>query len=82
MSLDVKVLDDFGDEVDLKQKFDDDDDIGLGASEVSSEVGHATAGDDEFVDSGYSLEDENGEAIEEDFADEDDGYEDFAVDEE
>ncbi len=82
LSLDVKVLDDLGDEVDLKQKFDDDDDIGLGASEASREVGPATAGDDEFVDSGYSLEDENGEAIEENSAGEDDGYEEFAADEE
>ncbi len=63
LSLDVKVLDDLGDEVDLKQKFDDDDDMGLNIPEVSEEMG-ATADDSEFVSSGYGLQDENGEEIE------------------
>ncbi len=64
LGLDVKVLDRFDLEIDLKQTFDDDDDIGLGipiipeneGSEFESEV---------VADNldGYGLEDENGEAI-------------------
>ena len=53
-----------GEEIDLKQTFDDDDDIGLGAPIIPE--------DDEFagetvVDdlTGFGLEDENGDAIEE-----------------
>ena len=64
LSLDVRVLDDLGEEVDLKQKFDDDDDIGLNIAEASREMGDSMSGDDEFTDSGYSFEDENGDAIE------------------
>ncbi len=74
LSLDVKVLDSDGEEVDLKQKFEDDDDIGLNIPEVSEEMGSTVSQDGEFADSGYGLEDENGDAIdlngEEDFADE------------
>ena len=79
LSLDVKVLDDFGEEVDLKQKFDDDDDIGLAVAEVPEEMSNAAAGDSEFTDSGYSLEDENGDAIE--FEEDTFGEEDFADEE-
>ncbi len=75
LSLDVRVLDGDGFEVDLKQKFDEDDDIGLNVPEYTEELGDASATDGEFVDSGYGLQDENGEDIEgnfdgEDFADE------------
>jgi len=70
LSLDVKVLDDEGNEVDLKQKFDDDD-IGLNIPEVSDEMGDMRADADDFAESGYGLQDENGEDIN-DFADGDD----------
>ncbi len=75
LSLDVKVLDDLGTEVDLKQKFDDDDDMGLNIPEVTEEMGDSMSDDAEFVDSGYGFEDENGDAIEEEIG------EDFSDDE-
>ncbi|MCQ2455664.1 MAG: DNA-directed RNA polymerase subunit beta [Clostridia bacterium] len=64
LSLDVKVLDNEGEEVDLKQKFEDDEDIGLNIPAVSEEMGSSMSNDNEFVDSGFGLEDENGDAIE------------------
>ncbi len=63
LSLDVKVLDDKGEEVDLKQKFDDDDDMGLNIPEAPEEMNEMTATDGEFTDSGFGLQDENGEDI-------------------
>ncbi len=72
MSLDVRVLDDEGNDVDLKQKFEEDDDIGLNIPEYTEEIGDAASTDDEFVDSGYGLQDENGEDIEDGFVGEDD----------
>ena len=59
LGLDIKVLDKYKNEIDLKQHFDDDDDIGLGK------------GDEPLLDEltvadtlvGFGLEDENGEAI-------------------
>ncbi len=64
LGLDVKVLDEFQEEIDLKQTFDDDDDIGLGAPVIpeSSDFEGETVVDDL---TGFGLEDENGEAIEE-----------------
>ena len=63
LGLDVRVLDEMNEEIDLKQTFDDDDDIGLGAPAISdiSEFENETV-----VDGleGFGLEDENGEAIE------------------
>ena len=63
LGLDVKVLDEMNEEIDLKQTFDDDDDIGLGAPVIndSSEFENETVVDG--LD-GFGLEDENGEAIE------------------
>ncbi len=69
LGLDVKVLDENEEEIDLKQTFDDDDDIGLGMPSIPE--GEGFAADDEgfksetVVDTlqGYGLEDENGEAI-------------------
>ncbi len=79
LGLDMRVLDKDGQEVDLKQTFDDDDDIGLTK---------ATASDDELFDGttvedgnfdGYAIQDENGEEIvaEEEFSDYDNLEEDI-----
>ncbi len=64
LGLDVKVLDEFQQEIDLKQTFDDDDDIGLGTPVIPemSEFESETVVDDL---TGFGLEDENGDAIEE-----------------
>ena len=66
LGLDVKVLDEFDEEIDLKQTFDDDLDIGLPSIPENEDFSM----EDEFksetvVDTlaGYGLEDENGEAI-------------------
>ena len=60
LGLDIRVLDKYGDEVDLKQKFDDDD-TGLGKPkpEYFEDENVLVEGDLE----GYALQDENGEEI-------------------
>ena len=69
LGLDVKVLDEFNEEIDLKQSFDDDDDIGLGMPSVTKndDLPMEDEGfeNETVVDSllGFGLEDENGEAI-------------------
>ncbi len=65
LGLDVKVLDKYDEEIDLKQSFDDDDDIGLGMPAIpEGEDDLAFEGDVVADDlTGYGLEDENGEAI-------------------
>ncbi len=70
LGLDVKVLDKFDEEIDLKQTFEDDDDIGLPV--VTDEP---IFEEDSVADNleGFGLEDENGEAISEN-----DSYEDFS----
>ena len=62
LSLDVKVLDENGNELDLRQTYDDDDDMGLPpvADDESLEI-ETVAEEGSFE--GYSYEDENGEAI-------------------
>ena len=63
LGLDVKVLDKYKEEIDLKQSFDDDDiTIGTPALPENSEFHEETV-----VDGleGYTLQDENGDAIEE-----------------
>ena len=60
LGLDVKVLDKDNQEIDLKQNFDEDDDIGLGAPVVTEDFPGETVADN--LD-GFGLEDENGEAI-------------------
>ena len=63
LGLDVKVLDKYKEEIDLKQSFDDDDiTIGTPALPEDSEFQQETV-----VDGleGYTLQDENGDAIEE-----------------
>ena len=64
LGLDVKVLDKDENEIDLKQSFDDDDDIGLGTPSIpaddDTEFENDTVADDL---TGFGLEDENGDAI-------------------
>ena len=60
LGLDVKVLDKENNEIDLKQNFDDDDDIGLAAPVVTEDFPGENVADDL---TGFCLEDENGEAI-------------------
>ncbi len=69
LGLDVKVLDEFNEEIDLKQTFDDDDDMGLGAPVINDDSEFES---ETVVDGleGFGLEDENGDAIEEETNDE------------
>ncbi len=60
LGLDVKVLDKYDEEIDLKQTFDDDDDIGLAPAIVSNDFENETVADN--LD-GFGLQDENGEDI-------------------
>mgnify|MGYP003442109810 FL=1 len=63
LGLDVKVLDKYKEEIDLKQSFDDDDiTIGTPALPENGEFQEETVVDG--LD-GYTLQDENGDAIEE-----------------
>ena len=75
LGLDVKVLDKDENEIDLKQSFDDDDDIGLGTPSIPEDEDMMPIGgdsvefdEDEVADdlSGFGLEDENGETIDDD----------------
>ena len=61
LGLDVKVLDKDNQEIDLKQNFDDDEDMGFHHFEEQN-----VADDLE----GYSMEDENGEPLVDDYSDE------------
>ena len=77
LGLDVKVLDKDNEEIDLKQTFDDDDDIGLGTPAIPEDEDMDFNMDNVADDlSGFGLEDESGDAIEDEigeseFADED-----------
>ena len=71
LGLDIRVLDKLGLEVDLKQTFDDDDDIGLSKPELEEKLDAAMVDDGNF--DGYTLQDENGE----DIVEEEISYEDF-----
>ena len=77
LGLDVKVLDKDNEEIDLKQTFDDDDDIGLGTPAIPEDEDMDFNMDNVADDlSGFGLEDENGDAIEDEigeseFADKD-----------
>ncbi len=85
LGLDVKVLDYNNEEIDLKQSFDDDDDIGLGTPAIPE-------GQDSDVDfdgstvadrlTGFGLQDENGDAIADEQNDDDDLYQDGQTDDE
>ena len=79
LGLDVKVLDRNDEEIDLKQSFEDDDDIGLGTPAIPENEGNDVDFDGPSVAddlTGFGLEDENGEAIAED------EYDEFASDDE
>ena len=79
LGLDVKVLDHNDEEIDLKQSFEDDDDIGLGTPAIPENEGNDVDFDGQSVAddlTGFGLEDENGEAIAED------EYDEFASDDE
>ena len=79
LGLDVKVLDRNDEEIDLKQSFEDDDDIGLGTPAIPENAGNDVDFDGQSVAddlTGFGLEDENGEAIAED------EYDEFASDDE
>ena len=61
LGLDIRVLDKDNNEVDLKQNFEEDDDIGLTIPVAADDIGESTYVENDMV--GYGLEDENGEAI-------------------
>ena len=81
LALDVSVLDADGNEIDLKQNFDDD----YGFSAAESDRGAFTHVNDAESAAGFSLEDENGDPIqadeEEEFSDADENFTDFSEDE-
>ena len=58
LGLDVKVLDKDNEEIDLKQNFDEDDDLGLSRGEPMFDEENVA---DDLE--GYSMEDENGEPL-------------------
>ncbi len=60
LGLDIKVLDKDKNEIDLKQHFDEDDDIGLVPAPAEETLSEPTVADNL---EGYGLEDENGDAI-------------------
>ena len=63
LGLDIRVLDKYNQEIDLKQTFEDDEiDMGLGPVDDSETLEEDTVNDG--LD-GFSLEDENGDPIEE-----------------
>ena len=77
LGLDVRVLDENEEEIDLRQSFDDDDDLGLGTPSIpesDTDFKNESVADDL---TGFSLEDENGEAITEE-NDDDFGSDDFS----
>ncbi len=71
LGLDVRVLDDQNNEIDLKQTFDDDDDIGLTAPELPFDEDVVIDGE---LSEGFGLEDENGDSITADSEEEFDSY--------
>ena len=73
------MLDRNDEEIDLKQSFEDDDDIGLGTPSIPENEGDDVDFDGHSVAddlTGFGLEDENGDAIAED------EYDEFASDNE
>ena len=85
LALDIKVLDKDDNEIDIKQSFDDDDDLIPAPKDEKIEDPNASVVADDLT--GFGLEDENGEAItdeeptDEDFDDFIDDAEDFIDDE-
>ncbi len=74
LSLDVKVLDNDGNELDLRQTYDDDDDMGLAPAADDETLEIETVEDSNF--DGFAYEDENGEEIVDEQATEDLDFED------
>ncbi len=74
LGLDIKVLDANNEEIDLKQTFDDDDDMGF----TPVVADDADFSEETVADSleGFGLEDENGDAITEDIEVDDFGFDD------
>ena len=74
LCLDIKVLNINNEEIDLKQKFDDDDDL-IPTPEIDDEIDYSTDADD-FAD-GFAAEDEDGlsELGDDEFDDYDEDYE-------
>ena len=72
LALDIKVLDKDDNEIDIKQSFDDDDDLIVAPNNTapSEEDPNAVMVADDLT--GFGLEDENGESIEDEFFDDDD----------
>ena len=70
LSLDIKVLDADNNELDLKQTYDDDDDMGLNPTPQDESLEIETVAEDNSFD-GFGYEDENGEAIVEEVASDD-----------
>ncbi len=68
LGLDVIVLDKDNNEIDLKQNFDEDDNVGLSLPVIDEEMGGSAASDSDFAE-GFSFEDSEGEAIEEETED-------------
>ena len=72
LGLDIKVLDKENNEIDLKQTFDDDDDMGF--TPAMSDIPDFQ--EENVVDDleGFGLEDENGDAVVDEADDEDYGF--------
>ena len=62
LALDIKVLDADNNELDLKQTYDDDDDMGLNPTPKDESLEIETVAEDNSFE-GFGYEDENGEAI-------------------
>ncbi len=61
LGLDIRVLDKDNNEVDLKQNFDEDDDIGLSRPVMADELDGSVVEDGDLA--GFGLQDENGDDI-------------------
>ena len=81
LCLDIKVLNINNEEIDLKQKFDDDDDL-IPTPAIDDEIDYSTE-DDDFAD-GFAAEDEDGLSSldDDDFDDDYDDDDDFGEGEE
>ena len=79
LALDIKVLDKDNNEIDIKQSFDDDDDMIVAPKNDVDENPDAVMVADDLT--GFGLEDENGDSITEDFYDDTDvAFEDESFD--
>lgn len=77
LSLDVRVLDGDNNEIDLKQQFDDDDNMGLPSITESEMLTPNVEVEGELASGGFALENAEGEVIEDIFDDDDDTLSDF-----